>query len=1160
MEERRIVTRYDPMLQLAHTPAALQIESVIDSVGRKFRAQRMLRGAMFFTGYGLVSTVLAAFLAHFAGQARWTELVLGLWAIGIVAGISHWIVRPLFSRPSELEVARFVESRVAGLHNGLTNSLLLARRQDIADSPWLPQIYAEIARDATQRPLGDAVQLKELRPAAQRLLYVVIPVIMLAAMMPEKFAHGFAQLFHPVTFIPSVGRAESLDIQPKDVTLIAGQPLEITVRARAKNMPPATLIFDLQPGAAPRQSLPVPRNIELPAAAVAGSKGGDSRGGASQGGAAELEYSYRVDRLDQPVRYRVEVAGTQSPWYSVMLVPEVKLVSLNLKISPPSYTGLPVQSLSLSADEVAKKTVNAAEGSQIKLETQLDVPVSGAMLQCGEAAPVPMSDIGSHQLFTGELTLSQDTPVAVLITDGAKQIIARIPANAMVIHCIKDTPPAISMRWPTQDISVAPDAPLRILANLRDDYGTTAGRVLMSSGNASLAPANNPGRSSSSMPATQQAATAGGDRPPDVVHEEIFGPGAGVGQPVALEFELKVSHAQRVQGNSIRVQVEAVDNRNLGPGKIEEVGPQTARSSIFEIKFEDPAAIAREEKERSDQLHDRLAALLKQQLTLYQQTDGLELTQPAQFEAAAAALTSIAAGQADLRADLQSTAETFPFQPDDRMVQKTLLMVAVDPAAEAVDMANSLRNEPVPQAREQLQTNLATRQRRIITTLQSLLELLSASPEPATQPAQRPHEDLLSQADQFKKLDDALKQFAEQQQKILDQTAGLAKKPVDHWDDNDRKALDDLKMAQEKLDAFMQQKVSDFSKNADQDMSNSSLLKDLSQIFSETTMAKDALNQQAVEIAVADEDNGLELAKELSSNIEKWLSNSPDRAKWTQEDPAGKTDTPMPELPKDLQDMVGKLLEQEEDLFDQVEDANANWADSADKGIGMDALDGPIADMSAKGVTGNALPNDNEMNGRSGEGRQGKSQGEFVGDSAEGKGGRRTPTRLDPTPFAKGQVKDGSKDPSGGATGGGKLSGEGGEGLEGPVPPKVKATMQRLADKQAELRNTAERLNLQYHLDRYDNFKLAESVALMRRVESDLNSNRYSNALRHRDITLDDLDTSRLLLGGEVHVQQDTTPKTSQKLRSDINDAMKGELPPAWSEALKAYYQKLGEE
>jgi hypothetical protein len=216
--------------------------------------------------------------------------------------------------------------------------------------------------------------------------------------------------------------------------------------------------------------------------------------------------------------------------------------------------------------------------------------------------------------------------------------------------------------------------------------------------------------------------------------------------------------------------------------------------------------------------------------------------------------------------------------------------------------------------------------------------------------------------------------------------------------------------------------------------------------------------------------------------------------------------------------------------------------------------------MSAKGVTGNVLPNNNEMNGRSGEGRSGKSEGEFVGDTAVGKGGRNTPTRLDPTPFQKGQIKDTSKDPVGGATGGGKMSGEGGAGLEGPVPPEVQQAMQRLAQKQAEIRNSAERLNLQYKLGRYDNFKLMESSVMMRQVETDLEAGRYQNAMRRRDITLDALDTSHLLLGGEIHVEQDTTPSGNSKLQTDISDAMKGQLPAAWADALKEYYKKLGQD
>ena len=79
-----------------------------------------------------------------------------------------------------------------------------------------------------------------------------------------------------------------------------------------------------------------------------------------------------------------------------------------------------------------------------------------------------------------------------------------------------------------------------------------------------------------------------------------------------------------------------------------------------------------------------------------------------------------------------------------------------------------------------------------------------------------------------------------------------------------------------------------------------------------------------------------------------------------------------------------------------------------------------------------------------------------MSEEAVGKGGRKTPTRLTPDPFVKGEVKDTSKDPVGGATGGGKISGYGGEGLQGPVPDRPQNPLARLASRQAQLRNKAE--------------------------------------------------------------------------------------------------------
>src|SRR5439155_13432284 len=78
-------------------------------------------------------------------------------------------------------------------------------------------------------------------------------------------------------------------------------------------------------------------------------------------------------------------------------------------------------------------------------------------------------------------TLPDDTPVAMLLTDGAGQIVAKLPADSLVIHCTKDAPPSIEMRWPQHDTVIAPGDEAKIQATIRDDYDVATARVLMAS-------------------------------------------------------------------------------------------------------------------------------------------------------------------------------------------------------------------------------------------------------------------------------------------------------------------------------------------------------------------------------------------------------------------------------------------------------------------------------------------------------------------------------------------------------------------------------------------------------------------------------------------------------------------------------------------------------
>jgi hypothetical protein len=1107
------------MTQIAANPAYSMIEDRLDAIGQRYRIQQLVRGIVLWLGWAIIISVLAAFAAHFLREGTRTKAVTVVWGAWLLASAILWLLRPLLLRPKIVEMARLVEKRVPGLHNGLTNSVLLATADDLSASPFLPSIFDEILSSTREQPLDSAVKWSDLNPLIGRLAIAAVPAMILAGIFSTQFAHGWQQMLAPSRFVPQVGAMQIVDVQPGDVTLVLGQPLEITAIAKGpqgdSQMPEGKLIFDTP--------------IVNPSISIRGNESVASlTASAIEDG--QLHYAYRLDHVDQPMRYRIEIGSTQSQWFSVNVVHDVKLTGMDFTITPPVYTKLASSTISIKPDEIDKTPIVVPQGSKVEIGASFDVPAKRAMLQVGQAQQIEMQPSQQNQRFAQTIAILSDTTISVGLMEG-EQIIAKAPENGLVIHCKTDSPPSIQMKWPSQDgTSVSPRQDLTISAILSDDFGLSGARLLLGIGDAPLSVAGE-------LPPTEFAGLT----------------------TKQVDFPIHLTPDQAKHGQSIHVQIEATDNRDLRDlmkaanlSSQDDGGPQTSHGPALEIKLIDPAELAAEQKDKTDKLRARLMEMLKDQQDLMAQAVGFKAGDKD-------GMNKINAGQTDLRNLMTDTADKFDFDATTAIVKRTLQTLAVNPAKDAIDLSAAIIAEPVAVEQLKLNVTLKADQQHIISTLESLLAMLKMSQDPTTKPANG-NDPLLSKAEAYKNLDEALKEYMKQQQRILDQTASLAKKPVDQFDDNDKKNLKDLQMSQENLDAFMQQKIADFSKNAEQDMSNPDLLKDLFQIEDEVTMAKDALNKQATQIAVPAEENGLELAKEQSSNIEKWLSNAPDRTNWTQEDPLAKTDTPMPELPVQLEDMIGQLLEQQEDLFNQIEDQNANWQDSLDKGAGWDAADGPIADMSAKGVTGNVLPNNNEMDGRSGEGRNGQSQGEFVGDTAVGKGGRNTPTRLDPTPFQQGQINDTSKDPVGGATGGGKLSGQGGQGLEGPVPPKVNEEMQRLAQKQAELRNNAERLNLQYQLGRYDNFKLLQSIALMRRVESDLEANRYQNAMRRRDMTIDDLDTSKLLLGSQIHVEQDTTPQSNEKAQKEISDAMKGVLPPAFSDALKEYYQKLSQQ
>lgn len=1043
---------------------------------------------------------------------RWTLLILAsltMLAV-VVLGIGRWI----FWRQNAAQNARFAESALGGLHNALINTVQLP------GDPFAEPALVQAAIDETAVRIGQVDLTRAVDGCNMRraIWAAGVGVALLAGLLifqPHQVSRAMLAVFSPRAYVPTLGTLAGVEVFPGDATIFSGESVSVllTFRNDARQDYKADLFIESDPA---RPMLPASdrSRFSLPLGALA----------------ADLRYYIRIGQTRLPL---------DKPCYTIHVIDRPGIAGLDATYIYPAYTGQQSETSSNIAGPI-----QALVGTKVRLSVRLQRPVPTALLQLRGQSALAMHQETDPKTFAAEFDLAENGGYCILLCDATGRVIQRLPELAegdssaqgygpsadnsrggyFDIAALPDKAPKVTLTAPGADATVPPGGKLDIRFEALDDFGLVDAALWV--GQKGEPPASEP--------------------------TKRF--------PVAGKARAELTDAIAVPANTPKDTVlvyylTATDNRRLG----ELAGGQVGKSNVFEILVQDPATMQAQRARRYEQLRQQLEALLRIQMDakLANLSARQQATTPQELARHGSATL---AGQQQLKAQAVKLVETFTFDPEMTPIRQALALLSGNDMPLAVTQAQVLAGLRDLNDRPGPCTALLDTQDKIISALQLLLAYmpsLAGKKDPASQSAGG---DLKPEfKEKLKDLAAKLEEFIEAEKKVVAGSERLAKTPVDQFTPDDQKLLKDLQATQDKWEKFLNEAFTDFSKLAQQDFSNPSLLQELISIKTDVTMARDALAQKAAEVATALEDNGIENAETLTTNIEKWLPDVADRQKWDMEDPTGQTNTEMPELPSELEDLVGDLLEQEEDLFQEMDDLTSKYAMSGDKGVGWDAMDGPIASFNAQGVTGNQLPNTNEMTGRSGEGRQGKSSGEFVEDKAVGKGGRRTPTRLTPEPFQQGQINDQSAEPPGGATGGGKLGGAGGEGLEGPVPPPLQKELGRLAGKQAQLVNKAERLHQRFAANDYGNFKFLQGITLMTRVQSDLANYRYQNALRQRDAVIGTLQSSRMLLTRKIDVIQDTSAAVPKFIRDDIQDAMQSQLPVQYRDVLESYLQKLSQ-
>ncbi len=1020
----------------------------------------------------------------------WLRWFMSALAAGSLAATTLCLLAGMFRTLAPAQAARLIEQNYPFLGNGPINAVLLA--QDNRRDELVERALQETAAKLAPLDLRSAVSKRLLRRRVAIAAGIWLVLLLGAAFQPQPVRRSVAMLLFPGQFARHQHDLTITHLSPGDTTIYIGQPVTVQI-----------VVGDSTPDAYGDVVLIIAGNdqpIPMPFTPGVGHQH-------ELGPVAEpMQYAIRVGRRHYP---------EDRPWYTISVMDRWSLDIFEATVTYPPYTGRPDALI-----EDFTGTLSVPQGSSVSIVAQLAPSPAGLYFDFPSGSSEPLTNDGTQ--FSGSIHAAGPQPIQyrLLACDDRGEELHAMPAPGpgdptpwFVITPVTDAPPALTVLSPGTDLTLAPAESLTLRLRATDDHGLNTLTVYAAAGDATPVP---------------------------IVTEQLDNAATAV-----LQIPLDLSRFEpHTAGQEIRYFAAVTDSRRLG-----DLGPQQARSPEHRITFQTPEAIQETRSEQSRQLIEQLEAILAVQIIFRVDTQRCALRID-DLDTLHAEATKLVAGQQGVAVKLASLVNTFPFSAEQLATRQALEQLATGPAPEAIIHARSLRAIATLDSRMRPCNDLAGQQDAIIRKLQTLLALALGS-EPGEGLGQGAGSGNPSAGEDFQ---DTLKSFTDAQSQAVDAAQALADGAGDGVGADDIDALNEARARHDDAAQFLEDLIDQARALPKQDFDTEAILQELISIQTDVTMAENALAKDAVKVAAGLEANALAKAENLESELEKWLADTPDRASISLEPVDDLAAIDPGQLPEVLEDLIGDLLEQEEDLFGAIEDETSAAATSSREGIGWETADGPVSSMTGEGVTGNVLPNANEIAGRGGDGRSGQASGEFIEDSAQGAEGRRTGTRLADDPVQDGAIDDTDPTPAGGATGGGRLSGAGGAGLEGPTPEQTQR-LEELLDRQIALINQARQID-ELASDDFVRLQMLDAITLMKAVQNDLGRYSYRNALRHRDATLQALTEAHVAISG-ASIVLDASSVSLEVDSATIHMIDDAELPDAHRQQLRAYYRKL---
>ena len=410
-----------------------ELRAALAGVRRRWMATRLMRAVARLVA-GLSLGLLVVLIVDLVLVPP--DILMLLLAGGALVATAIFAVRvlwPLRERPTDRRVARFVEERCPELEDRVVSATEIGETGTPAVFENL--VVADAAEKLRRVDLGRVVTSAHLRGAALRgvMATTALALILILGIGPFSRVARTAWLYaFPFTV--------TLEVEPGDVRVMAGQPLRVWARlsrtlGASARTPPTLTVLDGR----------TPRVVEMRATAD---------GYLAEFPSVTDSFVYRVNAFTLTSRdYRVEA----------LVAPRVRRVDVQYVY--PAFTGLAPHIEEDGGD------IYAPAGTEVRLLVHTDKAIAAGTLVLSDGRRVGLEGAGAGPR-TATFSVETDGSYSITVTD--VDGLSNPGDTEYVIRTTFDRVPDVYVVRPGGDREITPLEEVTIEVRAEDDYGVGA--------------------------------------------------------------------------------------------------------------------------------------------------------------------------------------------------------------------------------------------------------------------------------------------------------------------------------------------------------------------------------------------------------------------------------------------------------------------------------------------------------------------------------------------------------------------------------------------------------------------------------------------------------------------------------------------------------------